>query len=145
MSGLYVPYKQALLGTGTRIDLDADVIKVGLLNIAVDYTFVGDETRTSLTGLTRYAGSTDQILAFTGTTAVVTSGTTVAFDAADAVFTAVAPSGSKTVAALVFYKFVTNDAGSTPLVYIDGFTPITPNTGNVTLQFDAGNNRIFSF
>lgn len=145
MSGLYTGYKQALLGTGTRVDLDADVIKVGVLNIAVDYTFVGGEGASSMTGLTRYAGTTDQTLAFTGTTAVVTNGTTVAFDAADAVFTAVAPSGSKTIGGLVFYKFVTNDAGSSPLVYIDGFTPITPNTGNVTLQFDAGNNRVFSF
>lgn len=138
-SGVYNVAKQALLGTGTRIDLDADTIKVGLLNIATDYTV--DLTQTSMTPITRYAGTTDQAL---GSLAVVTNSLVVAFDAADPTFTAVAVSGSKTVGGLIFYKFVTNDAASTPILYVDGFTAVLPNGGDLVIQLDNGNNRIFS-
>jgi hypothetical protein len=131
--------KQNFLGTGTRVDLDADVIKIGLLNITTDYT-AAVWTETSMTGITRYAGTTDQTLT---SPTIVTTSNVVSFDAADATFTAVAISGSKTVGGLIVYKFVTNDAGSTPLAYIDGFTAVTPNGGDITVQFDNGNLRIF--
>lgn len=144
-SGVYDIAKQAFLGTGTRIDLDADTIKIGLLNIATDYVIgTGLGTASSMTGITRYSGTTDQTLATTAIT-VTSAGAVVAFDASvDPVFTAVAISGSKTVAAFIIYKFVTNDAGSTPILYVDGFTAVTPNGGDITVQLDNGNNRIFS-
>lgn len=138
-SGGYNVAKQAFLGTGTRIDLDADTIKIGLLNIAVDYTV--DLTATSMTGITRYSGTTDQTL---GSLAIVTNSPVVAFDAADATWTSVVVSGTKTVGGLIVYKFVTNDAGSTPILYIDGFSAVLPNGGDLTAQFDNGNNRLFS-
>lgn len=138
-SGVYDIAKQAFLGTGTRIDLDADTIKVGLVNITADYTV--DLTATSMTGITRYAGTTDQTL---GSLTIVTTSHVVAFDAADATFSSVAVSGTKTVGGFVVYKFVTNDAGSTPILYVDGFTAVLPNGGDLTVQFDNGNNRIFS-
>lgn len=94
-----------------------------------------------MTSVPRYAGTTDQTLS--GLT-IVTTSPTVAFDAVDAVFTAVAVSGTKTVAGLIVYKFVTNDAGSTPILYVDGFSAVLPNGGDLTVQFDAGANRIFS-
>jgi hypothetical protein len=131
--------KQNFLGSGTRVDMDADVIKIGLLNIVTDYN-APDFTVTSMTGITRYAGTTDQTLA---SLAIVTTANVVSFDAADATFTAVAISGVKTVGGLIVYKFVTNDAGSTPIGYIDGFTAVTPNGGDITVQFDNGNLRIF--
>lgn len=143
-SGVYDIAKQAFLGTGTRIDLDADTIKVGLLNIATDYVIgTGLGTASSMTGITRYSGTTDQTLA-SGAITVTSAGAVVAFDATDPVFTAVAISSGKTVAGLIFYKFVTNDAGSTPILYVDGFTAVTPNGGDITIQLDNGNSRIFS-
>lgn len=138
-SSLYDIAKQAMLGSSTRIDLDADTIKIGLLNITTDYTF--SATHTTMSSVTRYSGTTDQTLA---SPTVVTNSPVVAFDATDPVFTAVAVSGTKTVGGLIIYKFVTNDAGSTPIAYIDGFTAITPNGGDITVQLDNGNNRIFS-
>lgn len=139
-SGIFNAAKVAFLGTGTRIDLDADTIKIGLLNIAVDYSSP-DLTATSMTGITRYSGTTDQTL---GSLTIVTTSLVIAFDAADATWTAVAVSGTKTVGGLIVYKFVTNDAGSTPIAYIDGFTAVLPNGGDLTAQFDSGANRIFS-
>lgn len=73
-------------------------------------------TDTSMTGYTAATGSTDQTLG----SKTVTKDTTnhrIVFDAADSTFTAVA-SGS-TVGYFVVYKFVTNDAGSTPLFLVD--------------------------
>lgn len=136
---MYDVAKTAFLGTGTRIDLDSDTIKVGLLNIATDYTSP-DFTATVMTGITRYTGTTDQTLA---SLAITTNSHVIAFDAADATFTAVAISGSKTVGGFIVYKFVTNDAASIPILYVDGFTAVSPNGGDLTLQFDSGNNRIF--
>lgn len=139
-SGAFNAWKQAALGTGTKIDLDADTIKLGLLNITTDYTSP-DLTATSMTGITRYAGTTDATLA---SLTIVTTSLVVAFDAADPTFSAVAVSGSKTVGGLIVYKFVTNDAGSTPILYVDGFTAVLPNGGDLVIQFDNGANRIFS-
>ncbi|WP_217639753.1 hypothetical protein [Arthrobacter sp. ok909] len=66
------------------------------------------------------------------------------FDAADSTFTAVAISGSKTVQALVVYKD-TGSAATSPLIaYIDGFTAVTPNGGNITVTWDNGASKIFA-
>lgn len=140
-SALFDVFKQDGFGSGTRIDLDSDTIKVGLLNIATDYASP-DFTVTSMTGITRYAGTTDQTL---GSLTIVTTSHVVAFSAANPTFTAVSPSTTKTVGGFIIYKFVTNDAGSTPIAYIDGFTAILPNTGDITITFDTGSNKIFSW
>lgn len=62
------------------------------------------------------------------------------FDAADAVFSAV-PAGAA-INALVIFKFVTNDADSPLIAYIDGFS-VTPNGGDITIQWAASNPFIF--
>lgn len=62
------------------------------------------------------------------------------FDAADAVFTAV-PSGAA-IDALIIFKFVTNDAASPVLAYIDGFS-VTPNGGDITIQWQGTTPFIF--
>lgn len=135
MSALYNSAKQSMLSQSPVLDLDTDVIKIRLLNIATDYTF--SATDASMTPVIKYSGTTDQTLG----SITVTNGV---FDAADAVFTAVAISGVKTVGGLAVFKFVTNDAGSFPVAYIDGFTAVSPNGGNITVQFDNGSNRIFA-
>lgn len=46
--------------------------------------------------------------------------------------------GTRQCQALVVYKFVTNDAGSTPLVYVDtGGFPFDGNGGDVTVTWNA--------
>lgn len=62
------------------------------------------------------------------------------FDAADAVFTAV-PAGAA-IDALIIFKFVTNDAASPVIAYIDGFS-VTPNGGDITIQWQGTTPFIF--
>jgi len=142
MSGVFDVAKQTFLGSGaTRLDVDTDTIKCRLVDKTTDYTAY-DSTNTSMTPIPKYGASTDQTLA---NPSIVTASAVVAFDnTADLTFTAVAVSGTKTVGALVIYKFVSNDAGSTPIVFIDGFTAVTPNGGNITVVFAGSPNYIFS-
>ena len=65
-----------------------------------------------------------------------------AADANDLTFSAV--SGTS-IEAIVIYKFVTNDADSPLIAYIDTATglPITPNGGDIIVTWDNGTNKIF--
>lgn len=116
------------------MDVDTEVMKLRLVNVTGDYVFSAADT--VMTPVTKYLSTTDQTLTVTVAGGVV--------DAGDPTYTGVAADGTKTVGALVMFKFVTNDAGSFPLAYIDGFTPTLPNGGNITVQFDNGANKIFS-
>lgn len=58
----------------------------------------------------------------------------IVYDAADFTFTAQA-AGSE-VSRVVIFKFVTNDAGSTPIAILD-ITPVTPNGGDITITISA--------
>jgi len=62
------------------------------------------------------------------------------FDAADATFTAV-PSGAA-IDALVIYKDTGASATSPLIAYIDGFS-VTPNGGDITIQWANANPFIF--
>lgn len=84
-----------------------------------------DKDDTSMTGYTAATGSTDQTLG-SKTKTKDTTNDRIVFDAADATFSAVA-SGS-TVGWLVFYKFITNDAGSLPYFIAD--VTDTPTNGS---------------
>jgi hypothetical protein len=104
------------------IDLNTHTIKVRL--VTSSYTFAATHTTMSNVG----AGvGTDPTLA----SVTVTDG---AFDAADATWTAV--TAGSTVNAAVIYKFVSNDAGSTPIAYID-ITDTATNGGDITLQWGS--------
>jgi hypothetical protein len=50
--------------------------------------------------------------------------------------------GGSTIGGFVVYKYVTNDAGSTPILFIDT-TDTATNGGDIVLQFDSGTNKIF--
>ena len=123
-SALYPTFKQALLNK--EHDLNTDTIKACLVNLATDYTY--SAAHDQLADVTKYAGTTDQTI----TSPTIASGV---FDGNNVTFTAVAISGSKTVAALVVY----NDtlAGDELICYIDGFTPITPNGGDIVVTWGA--------
>jgi hypothetical protein len=59
------------------------------------------------------------------------------FDAADVTWTALG-AGTRSMAGAVIFKFVTNDADSIPLIYIDsGGFPKAASGGDVTLQFNT--------
>jgi hypothetical protein len=63
-------------------------------------------------------------------------------DATDTVFSTVT---GDVVEAVVIYKDTGSAATSNLLVYIDTATglPVTPNGGNITVQWDSGANKIF--
>lgn len=63
-------------------------------------------------------------------------------DAADTTFSAV--SGAS-IEAIIIYKFDTADSTSPLIAYIDTATglPITPNGGDIIVQWDNGTNKIF--
>jgi hypothetical protein len=115
--------------TTAGINLSSDTIKVRLQRTSA-YTF--NATHTTMTSIGTGVG-TDPTL---GSKSLV-DGT---FDAADAAWTAVTAGAA--IDCLIIYKFVTNDAGSTPLAYIDGFS-VTPNGGDITAVWQGTTPFIF--
>lgn len=134
-SALYPLAKQSFLSQSPSIDMDTDTIKVALINVSTDYTY--SAAHQFLSSVTTYSGTTDQTLSSVS----ITSGV---FNAASATFTSVSISGSKTVAALVIYKSTGTGSTSPLIAYIDGFTAVTPNGGNITITWDTGSSKIFA-
>lgn len=62
------------------------------------------------------------------------------FDAADAVFSSV--SAGAAINCLAIFKFVTVDADSPLIAYVDGFS-VTPNGGDITVQWQGSSPWIF--
>lgn len=116
------------------INLSSDTIKVRLVRSSA-YTF--SQTHDFINDVSA-AIVADVTL---GSKAIATDGTDGGtFDAADAVFSAV-PAGAA-IDALVIYKDTGNTTTSPLLCYIDGFS-VTPNGGDITIQWQATNPFIF--
>ena len=113
--------------SGTQIVWASDTIKARL--VATSFTPNKDDT--SMTGYT--AIGTDQTLS-SKTFTEDTANDRIVYDAADPTWTSVA--GGSTVGFVTVFKFVTNDAGSTPIFNID-VTDTATNGGNITVTFDA--------
>ena len=117
------------LGTtsGDSIDLLDDTIKIALIDTGA-YTF--SQTH-------EYWSSASSAIVGTAVTLASKSVTDNVFDAADATFTSVS---GVSVEALIIYKD-TGTASTSPLIaYIDvaaSGLPVTPNGGNITVQFNA--------
>jgi|DEB3_MinimDraft_2_1074329.scaffolds.fasta_scaffold00144_6 hypothetical protein len=131
---LYPKFKEKLLNPGTaginsgaQVDMDSDNIRVALIDTGV-YTYnASHEFLSSASGATV---GTAQLLG----SKTVTNGV---FDAGDVTFTGLT---GNSVEAYIIYKD-TGTASSSPLIaYFDSATsglPLTPNGGNVTIQFNA--------
>ena len=116
------------------IDWDTDDIRVILIDVA-DYT-VDLATHDNLDDVPG-----DARVATSGalTSKTVTDGVA---DAADVVLTAVTGDPCE---ALVIYKHTGTESTSRLIAYIDSATglPVTPNGGDITIQWDDGANKIF--
>ena len=126
---------EKFIAAASRIDLTNDTIMVRPVRTSV-YTFAA--THTTMSSVTAATGTPgDGTL---GTKALGTGTDGGTFDAADLTF--VGWTAGAALDALVIYKFVTNDAGSTPIAYIDGFS-VVPNGGDITFVWQATNPFIF--
>ena len=112
------------------IDMLVDTIKVRGVS---DTDYTASEAHTSMTPVIAYSGTTDPTISAGRTT------TAGVFDADNisAAWSSVTRDGTKDFDALVIYKFVTDDAGSTPIAYVDLTTAFTPNGGDINLNFNA--------
>lgn len=129
-SALYDKGRQGFLDGS--IDWDTDNIKAILVDTGT-YT-VNLNTHQFLSDVSGIVATSGNL-----TSKTVTDGVA---DAADVTFTAVT---GATVEAIVLYKD-TGVAGTSRLIaYIDTGTglPVTPNGGDITVQFDNGANKIF--
>lgn len=130
----------ALYDFGRQAFLDGDIdwtndnIKVTLID-AADYT---------VNLATHQFYSTVPVAARVATSGNLTSKTSTAgvADAADVTFTAVTGDVSE---ALIIWQDTGVEATSRLIAYIDVATglPVTPNGGDITVQWDNGSNKIF--
>lgn len=135
MSAFFNIGLQSFIQNTTPINLTTDTIKVRPTRTST-YTFAA--TQASMTPVIAATGGPGDVTL--GTKVLGTGADGGTFDAADAVFTAWAAGAA--IDGLVIYKFVTNDAGSIPIVYLDGFS-VTPNGGDITFQWANTNPFIF--
>lgn len=130
-NALYTKAKEGLLNGD--FDLNANDIRAILVD-AADYT-VNIATDNALDDIP--SGARVSTVALTGES--LTDGV---FDADDATFTSVTGDPSE---AVVLYKHTGTESTSLLLAYIDTATglPVTPNGGNIVVQWDNGANKIF--
>lgn len=116
-----------------ELDWDTDTIKVTLVDTA-DYTFnAAHDFYDDITVAGRVATAT--LASKTNTNGIL--------DAADTVLSSVTGDPSE---ALVIWKDTGVEATSRVILYLDTFAsgmPVTPNGGNITIQWDNGTNKIF--
>lgn len=137
-NALYVAYRNGVLGShATYVDLDADTIKVALIDHGTDTPVVAtDDFYNDISaGL---VGSLSSALT-TKTIGTVAAGV---FDADNVTFTAVSGNSVESVNIL---KDTGNAATSNLIAYFDTGTglPVTPNGGDITVTWNASG--IFTF
>lgn len=134
-SFLYDNYCNLMLGNGvhTLPDLDTDLIKVTLVNGTTDYT-ESQTTHQDFADVTDYLNVTPQTL---GNKDVGTTTPRVFDNTADITFTSVAIDGTKVVDGIVHFYDSTVASTSTLMTFHDGFSAVTPNGGDIVIQYHA--------
>lgn len=132
-NAIYPKAKEQMLQGG--INLSSSTVKAVLIDTADESYNSADEFLSDVTG----AGivGTAQTLG----TKTFTNGV---FDAADVTFTAVTGDQAE---AILIYIDTGNSATSRLIAFLDtGYTnlPVTPNGGDITIQWDSGSNKIFA-
>lgn len=126
---LYPPYKENMLGVGTRVDIDADSIKCILVDSA-DYTFsAAHDFLNDVAAAGRVATSPAL------TTKTQTAGV---FDADD--FTFVGVTGDQAEYFIYYDDTPATEATKQLMAFFDTFTsgmPVTPNGGDIAVQLHA--------
>jgi hypothetical protein len=127
-NALYPKFKELLLGGD--IDLVNDTIKVILIDTD-DYTY-----STTHDYYNDIATASRVSIAQTLVGKTITNGV---FDATDVTYTAVTGDGTE---AIIIFKD-TNDETTSPLIaYIEGL--VTPNGGDINIQWDSNASKIFA-
>lgn len=129
MTAFYDAYSESLLDSSAP-DLTTVNVAATLVNTTTDYTvdLVNHEFFSSVT----------DYLAVTPVNLTGKSITDGVFDSTlDVVFSSVAIDGSKDVDAIVIFYDTGTPATSPLIAYYDQFTPVTPNGGDITIQFNG--------
>ena len=143
-NALYDKARESFLGQDPALDWDTDTIKVFLLD-AAEYTpdlanhqYLSDVPVAARKG---NAGGNTRADAPTLNGKTVTAGVA---DANDCTITAV-PAGNALEYILIFKDDGVADASSPLIALVDTATglPVTPNGGDITIQWDNGANKIF--
>lgn len=133
-NGLYDKGRESFLSQSPALDWDTDNIKLDLVD-AANYTrdLATHQYRSSVGAPARVATSANFA------TKTVAAGVA---DAADVTLTAVT---GASVEQIIIWKDTTVDATSPLIANIDTATglPVTPNGGDITVQWDNAANRIF--
>lgn len=132
-NALYDKGRESFLSQNPALDFDTDTIKDTLMASGYTANLATDQYYNTATSGARVAASA----AFTSKT--VAGGVA---DAADVVHSAV--TGSQ-VTQIVIWKDTTVETTSPLIARIDSATglPVTPNGGDITIQWDNGSNKIF--
>lgn len=131
-NALYTPFRNGILGShATRVDLDADTLKVALIDHGTDTPNVTtDDFYNDI--------SAGLVGALSGALANKTIGTVAAgvFDADDITLSAVSGNSAESINLL---KDTGNTATSDLIAYWDTATglPVTPNGGNIIITWNA--------
>ena len=162
MSAIYQTFARRMMAASqctptTAVDLAADTIHAVFVNVTgtgTTYTFSQTHEFFSQVTAGAMTGNTTTSPTFNGTGAgacpVVATPTFATpqagvFDAADTVFSGPPDQGANDPfgEALILYKQGTAANNSPLIAYIDGFSNVDFNGGQVTVVWDSGANRIF--
>lgn len=129
MASAVYPKAKELFLSGS-INLTSDTIKCILVDTA-DYTYSSAHDYYDDITLAGRVGTAQTLASKT-----VTGGV---FDAADVTFTSVTGDATE---AVVIFKDTGSESTSPVIAYIEG--SVTPNGGNIVVQWDNGSNKIFA-
>jgi hypothetical protein len=129
MAAVYKKYKEQILQSGANTNLASGTVKAVFVSSAYTYSDT-HQYKSSLTGIMQSGGSDATI---TIGNKVLTSGT---FKTTDNTATLTAVTASATTYNAIVLYVDTGVAGTSPLVaYINGVS-VTPNGGNITIDWD---------